>query len=301
MKNFNIDDVGILTKTILSGLPGVGKSFLANELSKKFFEDTGITLESVSSDVKFREIRKNSTHPVVINFMKSHNIPQEDFPLLIKTSEFIKKYGEPCFRDLESDVIINMLENEEFNGKVPDLGGKAVLHPRTAEALKKHGYNIVYLKSNINVIVQHVVHDFEKSLDGEHIARSNINDEILHDITKTTPRIARMTPLSFLIYRQNRLKKIMQKRNTLRSKKCKDEVYLFWKRIEARNASALKIMTRMHNERNKLYEKYADVVVDIVGIKDTDINSLLKVIKNPTNNPTVNMSKIINNNKRCYN
>ena len=103
MKKLIAEDTKVLTKTILSGLPGVGKSFLTNELCKKFFEDTGITLDSVSSDMKLREVRRNKNHPIIINFMQKHNIPQEDFPLLIKTTAFMKKYGEPCFRDLEED------------------------------------------------------------------------------------------------------------------------------------------------------------------------------------------------------
>ena len=163
----------------------------------------------MSSDLKLRAVRKDKNNPIVINFMKTHNIPQEDFPLLIKTTEFMKKYGEPCFRDLESDVIIDMLEKGEFVGKIPNLGGKAVLHPRTADALKKHNYNIVYLRCDINVIAQHICVDFERSLDGAPITRSNINDEILYDLTEATPNIAKKSALSLLLYRQNKLKNII--------------------------------------------------------------------------------------------
>ena len=292
MEKFNTIDVKNLTKTILSGLPGVGKSFLSDELCKKAFDDTGITLESVSSDLKLRAVRKDKNNPIVINFMKTHNIPQEDFPLLIKTTEFMKKYGEPCFRDLESDVIIDMLEKGEFAGKIPNLGGKAVLHPRTADALKKHNYNIVYLRCDTNVIAQHICVDFERSLDGAPITRSNINDEILHDLTEVTPNIAKTSTLSFLLYRQNKLKNMIKNRNTPSSKKHKTELSDFLKRLEVRNASAIKIMTRMRNQRDKLYEKYADTVVDIVGDKEKDTASLLKVIKHSNNNVNVLSKKI---------
>ena len=101
MEKLKVEDVQILTKTILSGLPGVGKSFLTNELCKKIFEDTGITLESVSSDDRFRETRRNPKHPVIISFMKEYNIPQEDFPLLIKTTEFMKKISQRMRRFTE--------------------------------------------------------------------------------------------------------------------------------------------------------------------------------------------------------
>ena len=59
MEKFNANDVKTLTKTILSGLPGVGKSFLSDMLCKKVFDDTGIMLESVSSDLRLRAVRKD--------------------------------------------------------------------------------------------------------------------------------------------------------------------------------------------------------------------------------------------------
>ncbi len=289
MEKLNAGDITVLTKTILSGLPGVGKSFLTNELCKKIFEDTGIMLESVSSDNRFREVRRNENHPVTINFMKEHNIPKEDFPLLIKTTEFIKKYGESCFRDLEADVIINMLDNGEFIGKIPNLGGKAVLHSRTADALKKGGYNIVYLRGDVNVVAKHISSDFEKALDGAPITRSNINDEIMQDVTKATPKTAKTTPRSFVSNRLNRLMhKVHNKNNLSPTQKDKKELSEFWKRIKARDISAQKIMTRMLRERDKFYEQSANIVIDVIGDKETDIASLLKAIRPSANNTKIN-------------
>lgn len=103
--------------------------------------------------------------------MKENNIPDEDFPLLIKTNDFIAKYGEPLFRDLESAVVANMLERGEFDGKIPNLGGKAMLHEKTATAFKQKGYQVVYLQADLPTIADHIVKDFEAMLDGATITR----------------------------------------------------------------------------------------------------------------------------------
>ena len=95
MENLNQQDINKLTKTILIGLPGVGKSTLTDEICRLIEEKTNIHIENVSSDLRLRDVRKDANNPVVKKFMASHKIPRSDFDLLIKTNEFMKKYGEP--------------------------------------------------------------------------------------------------------------------------------------------------------------------------------------------------------------
>ena len=294
MKKFKSEDFQLITKTILSGLPGVGKSFFTGKLCEKFFEDTGISLECVSSDDRSREVRKDPHHPVTTNFMKTHKIPQEDFPLLIKTSAFMKKYGEPCFRDLESDIIVHMLENGEFSGKIASLGGKAVLHPRTAEALKKYGYNIIYLRNDVNIISKYISSDFERALDGTPITRSNINDKILNDVSAaTTPDIAKKSAPSFIRDRLKKMKNKILNKNT-HSPVEKRELRTFFDRIKARDASSKKIMTDMYNERNELYENAASTVIELSGNIEKDMTDLIKNIKSSNSNMAINMNARMN-------
>ena len=73
-----------ITKTILIGLPAVGKTTLSDELCRLVKEQTGVEIETVSSDLKFRTVRKDKNHPVTQKFMKDYGIPAEDFPLLIR-------------------------------------------------------------------------------------------------------------------------------------------------------------------------------------------------------------------------
>ena len=194
MENFKISDINLLTKTVLIGLPGVGKSALSNELCRIVKQETGFVLENVSSDLRLREVRKDVNNPVVRKFMQEHNIPPEDFPLLIQTNNFMHKYGEQTFRDLESDVIVDMLERGEFEGKIPNLGGKAMLHEKTARAFKQKGYKIIYLKMTVKEIAEHIVQDFEAANDGATITRSNINGPISDALRQSDPEYADVSP-----------------------------------------------------------------------------------------------------------
>ena len=80
-----------------------------------------------------------------------------------------------------------MLRRGELDGKIPDLGGKAMLHPRTAEAFRERGYKCVYLDVGKDELVKHVLRDYARWRSGENITRSNINVPILEaeEVAKT--------------------------------------------------------------------------------------------------------------------
>lgn len=283
MTNIAPQDIDRLTKTILIGLPAVGKTALSQEICRLVKENGGVDLESVSSDLKFRAVRKNADHPVIKKFMKENKIPQSDFPLFIKTNDFVKKYGEPMFRDLESAVILDMLEHGEFDGKIPNLGGKAMLHPKTAEAFKNRGYNVVYLKVNLKTIAEHVTKDFEAMLDGMPITRSPVNGPILEDLQQKFPDIATTTPRTFIHQRTEQIRKLLNQPDGLKAlRKAKlqrqKEAYRYKERIKERDRKALEIMTKRHIEGNPLYENAADKTVFLSGEIKDDIRTLCNTI-----------------------
>ena len=247
MENFKISDINLLTKTVLIGLPGVGKSALSNELCRIVKQETGFVLENVSSDLRLREVRKDVNNPVVRKFMQEHNIPPEDFPLLIQTNNFMHKYGEQTFRDLESDVIVDMLERGEFEGKIPNLGGKAMLHEKTARAFKQKGYKIIYLKMTVKEIAEHIVQDFEAANDGATITRSNINGPISDALRQSDPEYADVSPSKFVL---NRISKAMLSRQR--------KLYRYEQRFKLRDDIAFKVMSRFDTERGTLYQKVAE-------------------------------------------
>jgi len=279
-------DTEAICKTILVGLPAVGKSTIADIICAKFEQDTGIKLENVNSDLRFRKVREDKNSPILKKFMREHNIPEEDFPLLIKTTGFMQKYGEPCFRDFESDVIVAMLENGEFKGKMPNLGGKAILHPRTAAAFKKAGYHIIYLKSDVNNIAQHVTKDFEAKLDGAVITRSNINDPILEHLKTLYPDIAEKSLRRFVEEVFSNTQKHLNRRKIPFSewarinKRNKALVSRCHGRIEARDEKAKEIMSMLDMQRNAGYEKAANRVVMVSGNLKEDVQAVLGAILN---------------------
>lgn len=263
MENFKISDINLLTKTVLIGLPGVGKSALSNELCRIVKQETGFVLENVSSDLRLREVRKDVNNPVVRKFMQEHNIPPEDFPLLIQTNNFMHKYGEQTFRDLESDVIVDMLERGEFEGKIPNLGGKAMLHEKTARAFKQKGYKIIYLKMTVKEIAEHIVQDFEAANDGATITRSNINGPISDALRQSDPEYADVSPSKFVLNRISKMQKTIKAdslstaiKKAMLSRQRK--LYRYEQRFKLRDDIAFKVMSRFDTERGTLYQKVAE-------------------------------------------
>ena len=282
--NSTQETINKVVKTIFVGLPAVGKSTMSNELCRLVKEKTGIALESTSSDLKFREVRKNAKHTVVQKFMKDNNIPASDFHLLIKTSDFIKKYGEPVFRDLESAVIVDMIKNGEFDGKIPNLGAKAMLHPQTASAFKRQGYTVVYLTSDTKIIAEHISRDFEAMLDGATITRSPINNPIMDKLKHQFPNIASKSPKSFIAERCQRLKNLIQgKPQPLEeihkfNKKLQKESQMYNFRLETRNQEALDIITKRSSRDDKLYKNVADVTVYLTNNLKENVNIICKTL-----------------------
>ena len=268
-----------ITKMILIGLPAVGKTTLSDELCRLVKEQTGVEIETVSSDLKFRTVRKDKNHPVTQKFMKDYGIPAEDFPLLIKTNDFIKKYGEPVFRDLESAVILDMLENGEFDSKMPNLGGKAMLHPNTAAAFKEKGYQVVYLKSDLKIIAQHITKDFEAMLDGAIITRSPTNGPIMESLKEKFPSIAEKSPSTFMKERIEKARSALtfQSFKKLKIQRLK-EAYLYKERIKERDRKALEIITKRHMDADHLYEAVADKSIYLSGEMKDDIALLCKAV-----------------------
>lgn len=283
MRDFKQIDINKLTKTIFIGLPAVGKSKLSEELCRLIKEKTGVTVESVSSDLQLRTARKDINHPVVKKFMQEHNIPQSDFPLLIKTNDFMKKYGEPLFRDLESAIVLDMLENGKFDGKIPNLGGKAMLHPSTAAAFKDRGYEVVYLKANLKTIAEHITKDFEAMLDGATITRSPINGPIMEDLKQKFPDIAEVSPKAHSFERLEKIRKIVHQPDGLRAlRKARlqrqKEQYRYLERIKERDRKALAVITKRYIDGDPLYENVADKSVFLSGNLKNDISVVCQTI-----------------------
>ena len=276
-------DVEKICKTIMVGLPAVGKSTLSKELFRLVEENTGVQIQSVSSDMKFREVRKDKNSPIVQKFMKEHHIPKEDFPLLIKTNDFMKKYGEPCFRDLESAIVVDMLEKGEFDGKIPDLGGKVMLHPKTAQAFKDKGYQVVYLKADLKTIATNITKDFDKMLDGATVTRSPINGPILSTLKEHFPDVAETSSKEFMLKRIEKMRQTYGSPND-RSKRTKDKIirekerHQYMEMIKLRNKKALEIITKRHMEADNLYNNVADKSVFLSGELKNDIKNLCQII-----------------------
>ena len=283
MEKSSNHDVEKICKTILIGLPAVGKTTLTEELSRLVKESTGIEMEAVSSDLKFRAVRKDKDHPIITKFMKDYNIAKEDFGLLIKTNDFMKKYGEPCFRDLESAIIVDMLEKGEFDGKIPNLGGKAMLHPKTAQAFKDKGYQVVYLKADLKTIATNITKDFDKMLDGSTVTRSPINGPILSTLKESFPDIAETSSKEFMLKRIEKMRQSYNLPND-RAKRAKDklirekEKHQYMEMIKLRNKKALEIITKRHIDADDLYNNVADKSVFLSGELKDDIKTLCQEI-----------------------
>lgn len=277
-KKIEKSDIENLTKTILVGLPAVGKSTLSDEFCRIIEKHTGVKIVSVSSDLKFRAVRKDPNHHVIKKFMKEYKIPESDFHLLIKTNDFVKKYGEKIFRDLESAIIIDMLENGEFDGKIPNLGGKAMIHPKTAKAFKDKGYNVIYLKADVKTIANHITRDFEAMLDGATITRSPINIPIKEELRQKHPKLADKSPVSFFRERWGKIidsPDVLKELTKTRIQRKKDE-YRYVERIKTRDRKALEIITNRHVDADPMYKAVADKTVLLSGQLDNDVKLLLK-------------------------
>ncbi|MCQ2519596.1 MAG: AAA family ATPase [Lachnospiraceae bacterium] len=103
---------------VLVGMPGVGKTTIADELGRK------LGREVIDSDI---EIYKKTGR---------------------KPSEIINADGEPAFRDVESEVI---KELGKLSGKVIATGGGAILREENVKALHQNG-TIVWLTRDLSCL-----------------------------------------------------------------------------------------------------------------------------------------------------
>ena len=147
-----------LCKTIIIGLPGIGKTTLTNYLTDQYTELSGQKLQTISTDQEMRSYIADKNNPLTDDFLTARNIPAKEGRDLLKVpASFMEKYGEETFRDFESAVITDLLSKGAFNGKVPDLGGKALLHPKTAAAFKEKGYKSIYIKpEKESILLSHI-------------------------------------------------------------------------------------------------------------------------------------------------
>ncbi len=281
-----------LCKTVVIGLPGIGKTTLTNYLTDQYTEMSGKNLETVSTDLEMRKYIADKDNPFTDDFLISRNIPAREGRDLLKTpAVFMEHYSEETFRDFESAVIVDLLSKGAFNGKVPDLGGKALLHPKTAEAFKKEGYKSIYIKpEKESILLSHVMKDFNRWMTGTK-KRSNVN----RPLEQSWRQEQRRTVLGDGWTVRKPVEKQEFKTDGLRL-----NVELLKKSIEAGDKKAMEtataIMRKMHQDRNPKYEKAATDIVFLSGSLKKDAERLKAVImeesgKNHTLQATQMMQK----------
>ena len=115
------DYITIKKKNIsLIGLMGSGKSMIGKHLAKEF------GLKFYDSDVEIEKITKKS-----INLI-------------------FEEYGEPYFREIESKVCLNLLNEKNC---IISLGGGAILDKKIRNKIKSNSY-CIYLKVKIDELIQ---------------------------------------------------------------------------------------------------------------------------------------------------
>ena len=168
---FYPEDVERLSKTILIGMPASGKSSINRYIAEGIQKQTETKMKSISTDERIQELAKDKENFFVQGFLLDKGISESDQTLLIKPSDFIAKY-------------VDMLWRGELDGKIPDLGGKAMLHPLTAAAFRKQGYKCIYLDVDKEELIRRSLKDYTAWRGGKQIIRSNVNTP-LEDAEKT--------------------------------------------------------------------------------------------------------------------
>ena len=263
-----------LCKTIIIGLPGIGKTTLTNYLTDQYTELSGQKLQTISTDQEMRSYIADKNNPLTDDFLTARNIPAKEGRDLLKVpASFMEKYGEETFRDFESAVITDLLSKGAFNGKVPDLGGKALLHPKTAAAFKEKGYKSIYIKpEKESILLSHIMKDFKRWLGGRK-GRSNVNKPIER------------------AWRQEQKRTVLGDHWSVRNPPAKTEfktdglhlnIGLYQKSIEAGDQQAMQtataIMRQMYRDRNPKYEKAATDIVFLSGSLKKDAEKIKAVI-----------------------
>ena len=263
-----------LCKTVIIGLPGIGTTTMTDYLAGQYTEMSGKTLETVSTDKEMRAYIADRNNPLTDKFLTDRNIPiQEGRRLLETPAVFMEKYTEKTFRDFESAFIVDLLSKGAFNGKVPDLGGKALLHPKTAAAFKEQGYKSIYIKpEKESILLSHIMKDFNRWLTGTK-GRSNIN----RPIEQSWRREQRNTVLGNGWAVRKPAEKKEFKTDGLRL-----HAELYKKSLDAVDKKAAEtaadIMRQMYQDRNPKYEQAATDIVFLSGSLKKDAEKIKAVI-----------------------
>ena len=122
--NFNISNLTLKKNIIaLVGFMGVGKSSLGRGLSKK------INFSHIDTDIEIEKIKN------------------------MKINDIFEFYGENYFRELEQDIIIDIINNNQ--NSVISLGGGSFLNIKIREKIKKNCISI-WLNTNIDIIYNRI-------------------------------------------------------------------------------------------------------------------------------------------------
>lgn len=263
-----------LCKTVIIGLPGIGKTTMTDYLAGQYTEMSGKTLGTISTDKEMRAYIADRNNPLTDEFLTGRNIPAQEGRRLLETpAVFMEKYTEETFRDFESAVIVDLLSKGAFKGKVPDLGGKAFLHPKTAAAFKEQGYKSIYIKpEKESVLLSHIMKDFNRWLTGTK-GRSNINRPIEQSWRREQQRVvfgngwAVRKPADKPEFKTDGLR--------LHTELCKKSLAAGNKKAAE---TAADIMRQMYRDRNPKYEQAATDIVFLSGSLKKDAEKIKAVI-----------------------
>lgn len=263
-----------LCKTVIIGLPGIGKTTMTDYLAGQYTEMSGKTLGTISTDKEMRAYIADRNNPLTDEFLTGRNIPAQEGRRLLETpAVFMEKYTEETFRDFESAVIVDLLSKGAFKGKVPDLGGKAFLHPKTAAAFKEQGYKSIYIKpEKESVLLSHIMKDFNRWLTGTK-GRSNINRPIEQSWRREQQRVVLGNGWAV----RNPAEKTEFKTDGLRlhTELCKKSLAAGNKKAAE---TAADIMRQMYRDRNPKYEQAATDIVFLSGSLKKDAEKIKAVI-----------------------
>lgn len=267
--NFSDQDKELLTKTILIGMPAVGKTALTGYLRDEFEKETKSEIGVISTDDEFKKIRQDPNNKLVQDFITSHGISQQDAPFA--AYRIIEKYGENVFRDFEAAVIIDLLNKGEFKEKMVNLGGKAILHPETSKALKDAGYSCIYLKADPKILMPHIMKDYYAWLGGKEISRSNINMPIKRAGDQKIEECA-SEMVSGKYFSNPDYEAVLKKTRKL-LKKIQKETQ------KTKNMTARTIIAKMLYERDSKYAASATDTIFVKGDLKKDAQKIMSVLR----------------------
>lgn len=277
-------DEALLCKTILIGMPAVGKSALTNYLQDGFEKSTGRKIPVISTDEEIDKIGKNPENKLLRDFMASHGMTADDVPIV--PFRVIEKYGENVFRDFESAVIIDLLNKGELNGKMVNLGGKAALHPATSKALKDAGYNCIYLKADSKILLPHVMKDYRSWLSGQNITRTNINIPIKNASDAAASRY--VSEIKDGKYFSNGDYKSVLKKTRRLMKKSRKEMQF------SQTLTARTLIARMLYERDGKYASASSQTIEVSGDLGTDARKIINAVRQTAHPQTLHAAAFKN-------